>query len=102
MPLATYLPWFLRPDGELDDFYGTFVPFARERAAELYESREAYLEAALRAVAAEVVGDREHRLELSNRSPKGTYCSLQLEVTVTSREEQRALFATLQKHEAVA
>src|SRR5262249_22994875 len=35
-PLATYTPWCLRGGsvnpGELVDFYGTFIPFARDRA----------------------------------------------------------------------
>jgi len=78
VPLATYAPWHVRRglpggNGELTDFFGTFVPFAatpdRERAgdprasiAERYTSREAYLEAVERAARAAI--DRRHLLPL--------------------------------------
>ncbi len=60
------------------------------------------VEAELRALASEVAGEREHSLALSNRSSKGKYCSIVLEVLVTSREEQRAIFAELKERPEVA
>ncbi len=46
-PLGTYLPWNLRfgmpgEEHELNDFFGTFVPFGEERVAALYPVRDPY------------------------------------------------------------
>lgn len=44
VPLGVYAPWRLRPDGELADFVGQFLPFSPETLAELYPGgREDYL-----------------------------------------------------------
>jgi hypothetical protein len=64
VPLATYTPWSLRrgavnPD-ELEDFYGTFVPFARDRA-------ERERRADPRASVTERYGDRVRYMELVRR-----------------------------------
>ena len=63
-PLATYTPWSLRrgaanPD-ELEDFYGTFIPFARDRA-----QRERSGDP--RASVTERYGDRTRYVELARR-----------------------------------
>lgn len=63
-PLATYTPWRLRggpaSPGELEDFYGTLIPFARDRAA-----REASGDP--RPSVRERYGDRAHYLALVRR-----------------------------------
>src|SRR5437667_2663697 len=64
VPLATYTPWSLRRGavnpGELGDFYGTFIPFARDRA-ERERSRDP------RASVIERYGDRTQYVELVKR-----------------------------------
>jgi hypothetical protein len=63
-PLATYTPWSLREgsvnSGELVDFYGTCIPFARDRA-------EGERRGDPRASAIERYGDRSRYLELVRR-----------------------------------
>ena len=63
-PLATYTPWSVRRGainpGELVDFYGTFIPFARDRA-ERERSGDP------RASATERYGDRTRYAELVRR-----------------------------------
>ena len=63
-PLATYTPWSLRrgtrhPD-ELEDFYGSFVPFSRDRA-------ERERRGDPRASVIERYGDRARYVELARR-----------------------------------
>jgi len=64
VPLATYTPWSLRRGavnpGELVDFYGTFIPFARDRA-ERERSGDP------RASVIERYGDRTQYVELVKR-----------------------------------
>jgi hypothetical protein len=63
-PLATYTPWSLREGsvnpGELVDFYGTFIPFARDRA-------ERERRGDPRASVIERYGDRARYMELVRR-----------------------------------
>jgi len=63
-PLATYTPWSLRQGavnpGELVDFYGTFIPFARDRA-------ERERRGDPRASVIERYGDRARYVELVRR-----------------------------------
>jgi len=63
-PLATYTPWSLRGGsinpGELVDFYGTFIPFARDRA-------ERERRGDPRASVIERYGDRTRYLDLVRR-----------------------------------
>jgi len=78
VPLGTYTPWHVRRgmaggNGELTDFWGSFLPFARDAGqrerrgdprrsvAERYPSREAYLDAVRKAAHAAV--GRRHLLE---------------------------------------
>ena len=56
----------------------------------------------LRVAGSEVAGNRDHSMELSNRSSKGKYVSVTLEVLVQSHEEQRAIFAQLKDRPEVA
>ncbi len=50
---------------------------------------------ALRTVVAEVVGQRAYALELSHRSRKGSYVSMNLELTVVSEADRLSLYASL-------
>jgi len=44
VPLGAYAPWRLRPDGELADFVGQYLPFSAATRSELYPGgREDYL-----------------------------------------------------------
>ena len=54
-------------------------------------------EAQLRAHVASVVGERAHFVELSNRSAKGSYVSLRLEIGVENDDNRRGLLAALEK-----
>ena len=65
VPLATYAPWHVRPDGELTDFWGSYAPLplepsaddARPAVAALYPDRAAY-DARVRAAAEALVEAR--------------------------------------------
>ncbi len=58
-------------------------------------------EDSLRSLVGELLGEREHRLELSNRSRGGKYTSLRLRVTVTDEADRKGLFTALSTHAAV-
>ncbi len=58
-------------------------------------------EAALRAAITGLMGRRDHTLAVSNRSARGKYVSLLLEVTVRDEGDRLSLFADLSSHAAV-
>jgi hypothetical protein len=58
-------------------------------------------EGALRSLVAALLEEREHYLELSNRSRGGRYTSLRLQVTVSDEADRKGLFASLSSHSAV-
>jgi uncharacterized protein len=55
----------------------------------------------LRALIAELVGDRPHDLSLSRRSAEGKYTSLRLELTVSDEADRLRIFSALTDHPTV-
>lgn len=55
----------------------------------------------LRALIAELLGERVHDVSLSHRSAKGKYTSLRLDLTVTDEADRLRLFAALSGNQAV-
>jgi uncharacterized protein len=58
-------------------------------------------EGALRRAIGQVVGDRAHHLDVSNRSAGGKYSSLRLAVRVADEGDRNAIFKALGEHEDV-
>ena len=58
-------------------------------------------EQALREAVSDVLGELDHELRIGNRSAKGKYLTLVLELVVTSHEQRRGIFRGLAEHPAV-
>jgi len=58
-------------------------------------------EPALRRAIGQIVGDRAHHLDVSNRSAGGKYSSLRLAVCVEDEAERNAIFGALSQHKDV-
>ena len=58
-------------------------------------------ESALRLAIRHIVGDREYRLDVSNRSAGGKYSSLRLAVHVEDEADRNAIFGALGQHKDV-
>jgi uncharacterized protein len=57
-------------------------------------------EAEMRSAIREIVGDRDYTLTVSNHSAKGTYCSLDLNMTVINEPHRVYIYMALQEHES--
>jgi len=55
----------------------------------------------VRAAVAEVIGDAQHSLSVSNTSSGGKYVSLRLRVTVRDGEHRRSIYDDLAAHQHV-
>lgn len=58
-------------------------------------------ESLLRTMIAELLAGRDHQVSLSNRSAKGKYSSLKVELTVTDEADRLRVFAALSAHPSV-
>lgn len=58
-------------------------------------------ETGLRAAVALVLGQQDYRLDRSNRSATGRYCSLALSIVVRDERERRWIGQTLHEHDDV-
>lgn len=48
-----------------------------------------------------IAGERPHMLSLSNTSARGTYCCMNLEMTVESEEERLEIYEALCAHSSI-
>lgn len=54
----------------------------------------------IRLAIADIVGQREHDVVLSNRSTSGKYCCLNLELTVSDEIDRVQIYEALRSHRA--
>lgn len=55
----------------------------------------------MRKAIAEVVGEKEHSISVSNHSATGKYTSLNLEIVVESETQRTEYFTSLKQHTAI-
>lgn len=57
-------------------------------------------ESEMRQAVGEIVGNHDYTIDLSNHSAKGTYCSLNLQMTVISESHRVYIYTALMEHES--
>ena len=58
-------------------------------------------EAALKKAISDVIDEREHKLEHSNKSKTGKYVSMNLDLLVHNEDDRTFIFDALKKHQAI-